>query len=273
VNPACIEVVEGDRPLLLAQPHVGTWLPPELEARLTATGRARTDTDWQLDRLYADLLAGATVVRARFSRYLIDVNRPPDDRCLYPGLETTGLCPTTDFDGRALYLPGREPDAAECRERLERYWRPYHAALEEQLARLRRRYDHVLLYDCHSIRSRIPRLFAGRLPDLNLGANDRRSAHPALIATAEGVLAEAEAAGYTWVTDGRFKGGYTTRHYGRPETGVSALQMELAQATYMREEPPWSWLEARAARLRPLLARLLAALLETLERRVIGDQS
>ncbi len=271
MRAACIEVIEGDRPLLLAQPHVGTWLPEAVEAGMTATGRDRTDTDWHVDRLYADLLPGATVVRARFSRYLIDPNRPPDDRSLYPGRHTTGLCPRTDFDGAPLYLPGREPDAAECRARLERYWRPYHEAIARELARLRRRFDHVLLYDCHSIRSRIPRLFAGRLPDLNLGTNDRRSAHPLLIETAERLLAEAEAEGFTRVTDGRFKGGYTTRHYGRPHTGVSALQMELAQSTYMQEAPPRSWCEERAARLRPVLARLLETLLGVLESRAIGE--
>ncbi len=271
MNAACIEVIEGDRPLLLAQPHVGIWLPEAVEARLTATGRARTDTDWHLDRLYADLLPGATIVRARFSRYLIDPNRPPDDRSLYPGRNTTGLCPLTDFDGRPLYLEGKEPDAAECSARLADYWKPYHEAIDRQLARLRRRFDHVLLYDCHSIRSRIPRLFEGRLPDLNLGTNDRRSAHPLLIETAQRVLAEAAGRGFTRVTDGRFKGGYTTRHYGRPAAGVSALQMELAQAAYMLEEPPWSWIEERAARLRPVLAGLLSALLELLEDRIIGE--
>jgi len=271
VDAARIEVIEGDRPLLLAQPHVGTWLPEAVEARLTATGRARTDTDWHVDRLYADLVPGATIVRARFSRYLIDPNRPPDDRSLYPGRNTTGLCPLTDFDGRPLYLAGREPDAAERGIRLDSYWRPYHEALDRQLARLRRRFGHVLLYDCHSIRSGIPRLFTGRLPDLNLGTDDRRSAHPLLIETAERVLAEAAERGFSRVTDGRFKGGYTTRHYGRPAAGISALQMELAQATYMREEPPWSWLEDRAERLRPVLSRLLSALLEVLEGRAIGE--
>ncbi len=271
MHAARIEVIEGDRPLLLAQPHVGTWLPEAVEARLTATGRARSDTDWHVDRLYADLVPGATIVRARFSRYLIDPNRPPDDRSLYPGQNTTGLCPLTDFDGRPLYLDGKEPDAAECGSRLAAYWKPYHETIERQLARLRRRFDHVLLYDCHSIRSRIPHLFEGRLPDLNLGTNERRSAHPRLIETAERVLAETTERGFTRVTDGRFKGGYTTRHYGRPDAGVSVLQMELAQETYMLEEPPWSWLEERATRLRPVLARLLSALLEQLEGRAIGE--
>ncbi len=273
MQPDLIEVVEGNRPLILAQPHVGLWLPREVEERLTETGRMRTDTDWHIDRLYAGLVPGATIVRARFSRYLIDPNRPPDDESLYPGRNTTGLCPLTDFDGRPLYLVGREPDAAECRQRLVRYWEPYHQALRAQIARLRRSFDHILLYDCHSIRSVIPRLFEGRLPALNLGTHDGRSAAPVLVRAAQSMLAEGERQGLDHVTDGRFKGGYTTRHYGRPGTSVSALQMELAQRTYMEECPPWQWREDRAVPLRHLLARLLEALLRILETGSLGGEA
>ena len=226
---------------------------------MTDAGRSLTDTDWHVDRLYAfaDTM-GATTVKAGFSRYVIDVNRDPSGQSLYPGQATTGLCPTTTFDGEPLYLSGEEPDAAEIEDRRQRWFEAYHQALAAQIARLKERFGTVRLYDCHSIRSVVPRLFKGTLPVLNLGTNEGRSCSPALRAQLVAVMAES---GLTHVADGRFKGGWITRHYGDPSNGIEAVQMELAQSAYMDEAPPWPYRADLAARLEPTLRRLLETLL------------
>jgi formiminoglutamase len=254
MTPVVVE--PGDGPVVLALPHVGTDLPAEVMARLNPRGRALADTDWHLDRLYAGLLPGATVLRATQHRYAIDVNRPPDGASLYPGQATTGLIPETDFDGDPIWdAPPTPTDAA---ARLAAIHAPYHARLAAELDRLRAAHGVAILWDAHSIRSRIPRLFAGRLPDLSLGTNDGASCAPAVAAAVAEIAA---ASGFTWVRDGRFKGGWTTRHHGRPAAGVHAVQMEIAQSAYLvAEVPPWIYDEAKAARLRGILAAMLAAL-------------
>ncbi len=247
---------QGDTPLLVSMPHVGLRLPDDLAARLSAPARALPDTDWHVDRLY-DFAAGlgASLIQADYSRYVVDLNRPPDDRPLYPGASGTGLCPETLFDGTPLYLKGQEPDLDEIAGRLVRFWRPYHVRLAEALAELKARHGFALLFDAHSIRSEVPRLFEGRLPDLNFGSADGASAAPDLASAMYDVCRSAE--GFTAVRDGRFTGGYITRHYGRPADGIHALQLELAQITYMDEEPPFAFDESRAGALRPTLRRLL----------------
>ncbi|HUK02115.1 MAG TPA: N-formylglutamate deformylase [Steroidobacteraceae bacterium] len=238
-----LSVTRGSAPLLLSMPHTGVQLPDGIERSLISPWRARCDTDWWVDRLY-DFAASldVTIVRTGISRTVIDVNRDPSGASLYPGLATTGLCPTTTFDGEPLYRPDAEPTARDISERTVRYFAPYHAALAAEIARLRALHPAVVLYDCHSIRSRIPRLFAGELPHFNLGTNSGASCSPALAAT---VTAVCERTPYTLVVDGRFKGGYITRHYGDPARGVHALQMELACRGYLRETPgpiaPQSW--------------------------------
>jgi N-formylglutamate deformylase len=253
-----VEVRRGDGPVVIGLPHTGTWLPDDTRDRLNETGRALADTDWHVDRLYDGLLPGATTVRATFHRYVIDANRGPDDASLYPGRNTTGLCPVTDFDGRPIWTEGAEPDAAATAARLAAFHAPYHAALAAELERVRACHGVAILYDAHSIRSRIPYLFDGRLPDLNIGTADGASCAPIL---ERAVVAAVTSDGYGHVLNGRFKGGWTTRHYGRPAEGVHAVQMELAQSTYLAAEaPPWSYDPARADRLRSLLAATLAAL-------------
>jgi formiminoglutamase len=253
-----VDITEGDGPVILGLPHTGTWLPADAAARLNDTGRALADTDWHIDRLYAGLLPGATTVRATFHRYLIDANRGPDDASLYPGQNTTGLCPLTDFDGQTIYREGQEPDAPEIAARTATYHAPYHAALAAQIERVRARHGVAILYDCHSIRSLIPFLFDGTLPDFNVGTNEGATCAPTVEAS---VLHLCRAAtGYTYVVNGRFKGGWTTRHYGRPEAGVHAIQMELAQSTYMDERPPWALVHDRADRLRGHLRLILETL-------------
>ena len=251
----------GTAPLLVSLPHDGTALPPELAARMTEAARGVPDTDWHVSRLYDFARElGASMLVPAYSRYVVDLNRPPDDASLYPGQNTTGLCPMRRFSGDAVYLPGREPSGDEVRERVERYWRPYHDALRGELERLRARHGRVLLWEGHSIRgSGLPFLFEGRLPDLNLGTANGASCSPALQARLEAVLGGQ--ADYDWVANGRFKGGHITRHYGRPADGIDAVQLELSQRTYM-DEASFDYDPPKAAALQPLLRALLQATLD-----------
>jgi N-formylglutamate deformylase len=262
-----LEVRPGSAPLVMCMPHTGTEIPAELAGRYASLWRARRDTDWWIDRLYGFAAAlGATLVRTGISRAVIDPNRDPSGASLYPGQATTELCPTTTFDGEPLYAPGGAPDAAEIGARTARYFEPYHHAIEAQLARLRAVHPVVVLYDCHSIRSRVPRLFEGLLPNFNLGTFSGASCAPELAAAIE---AACSVSGFSRVTNGRFKGGYTTRHYGRPATGVHAVQMELACRGYLREpigevdEDNWPapWEDSFAAPLQTVLRDVLGACL------------
>ena len=226
----------GTQPLLLSMPHVGTDVPDAVDVRFAPCAAARADTDRHLDRLYAFAEElGVSLLSARWSRYLIDLNRPPEDSSLYPGRDTTGLCPVDTFARERLYLPGQEPGTDEIRERLARYWQPYHRQLQEELARLRALHGQVVLWDAHSIASRVPRFFEGRLPDLNFGSADGRSCAPALQDGLRDVLQRSLAGmaqarePFTFVFNGRFKGGHITRAYGRPEQGVHAIQLEMCQ--------------------------------------------
>ena len=247
----------GQSPLVISLPHAGRRIPGALALRLTAAARAVPDTDWHVERLYGFAReAGAGWLEPRLSRYVVDLNRPPDDAPLYPGQVSTGLCPAYSFAGEPLYADS-PPDAAEVDARRTQYWEPYHARLEALLAAARERHGFAVLLDAHSIRSEVPRLFAGRLADINVGTNDGRSCDPGLRAA---VMAAVEAAAaFTSVLDGRFKGGYITRHYGDPRRGVHAVQIELAQAAYMDEggtgyDPP------RAAPLVAVLRTVVAVL-------------
>lgn len=251
-----VEVVPGDSPIILGLPHTGTWLPDDIRARLNARGQVLADTDWHIERLYDGLLAGATTVRATFHRYVIDANRGPDDASLYPGQNTTGLVPLTDFDGEPIWEV--EPSEAEVADRKQRFHAPYHTALAAEIARVRAKHGLAVLYDCHSIRSQIPFLFEGTLPDFNIGTNSGASCAPAIEAATQEV---AFATGRPAVVNGRFKGGWTTRHYGRPAENVHAIQMELAQLTHLASElPPFAYDEAKADALRVTLKEILQRL-------------
>ena len=254
-------LTSGTAPLLVSFPHAGTEIPDDLAARMTPEALQRADVDWHLPRLYDFVHAmGASTIAARFARHVIDLNRPPEDTSLYPGQDVTGLLPLDTFRKEPLYLPGQGPRDGEAAERVERYWRPYHDALRAELERLRARHGSVVLWDAHSIASVMPRFFDGKLPDLNLGTADGRSCAPAMQAAAEAVLAgQAE---FTHVSNGRFKGGHITRFYGSPERGVHALQLEMCQSTYMDETAPFAYRSDLAARVQPLLERMLNAVLE-----------
>jgi formiminoglutamase len=251
------EVFQGDSPIVLGLPHTGTYVPDEIMAELNPRGRGLDDTDWHIHTLYDGVLAGTTTVRATFHRYVIDANRDPSGASLYPGQNTTGLVPLTDFDGHDIWV--NPPDAAAMAARHQAFHTPYHAALRAELERVRDLHGVAILYDCHSIRSCIPFLFAGTLPDFNIGTNMGTTCAPAIEAATQ--MACAAASGYTSITNGRFKGGWTTRHYGRPDEGIHAIQMELAQSTYLTAEAhPWTLDAGKAARLRPHLTSILTQL-------------
>jgi N-formylglutamate deformylase len=246
---------QGTAPLLVSVPHCGIELPAELAHRLVPRACEVEDTDWFLERLYAFATKlGASLLVPRYSRYLIDLNRPSENTPMYPGRNNTELCPTRFFTGEPLYLPGQAPDDAEVAERVARYWRPYHQALADELARLRAAHGHVVLFDAHSIKSELPWLFDGVLPHMNLGTVEGTSCAPGLREGLAQVLASQSR--YSHVVDGRFKGGHITRAHGRPAEGVHAVQLEMCWRSYMDETPP-RWNDARAAEVLPLLHDLV----------------
>jgi N-formylglutamate deformylase len=257
-------LIKGTAPLLVSLPHDGTALPAAIEARVTDAGKRVPDTDWHVGRLYTFARElGASVIVPRWSRYVADLNRDPRGRALYPGRSETSLTPVTTFAGEPIYAAGDEPGDAEIALRRELYWQPYHEALADELDRMRREHPRVVLWDGHSIRSRVPMFFDGKLPDFNLGTAGGKSCSPALQVRLTEVLrerADIHADGYSHVVNGRFQGGYITRHYGRPETGVEAVQLELAQSTYMDEES-FEYLPERAAPVQAVIRELLGACL------------
>jgi N-formylglutamate amidohydrolase len=254
----------GEGALIVSAPHVGTLLPDALAARLTPPGRALVDTDWDVDRLYAFAAElGATTLRARYSRYVVDLNRDPGGVSLYPGAHTTGLCATETFEGEPLYVPGDEPSEAEVAERRAAYWEPYHAALRAEIERVREAHGYALLLDAHSIWGRLPLLFEGELPDVNLGTNLGASCDSELT---DALVAAVTDSPYSHVVNGRFKGGYITRHYGDPARGVQAVQIELNQRTYLADGSRTEWDGAKAARLSAVLRPACEALLAYGER-------
>ena len=248
----------GTLPFLVSMPHVGTDIPDDIAARLSPEALIRPDTDWHLPELYGFLEEmGVSTISARWSRYLIDLNRPPEDTNLYPGMDTTGLCPVDTFGRESLYLPGRTPDEAEVRRRLERYWMPYHEQLRTELARLKREFGRVVLWDAHSIASQVPRFFEGRLPDLNFGTADGKSCDPGMEAAVVGVSRAQEQ--FSIAVNGRFKGGHITRKYGQPQDGVHAIQLEMCQCLYMNEAAPFEYRPEVAAKVQPLLMDMIGA--------------
>jgi len=251
----------GHLPLLVSMPHVGTDIPDDVAATLMPCAAARADTDWHLTALYHFVEEmGASMLSARWSRYLIDLNRPPENTNLYPGQDTTGLCPVDTFGRERLYREGMEPDEAEVRRRLDLYWRPYHEQLRAELERLLALHGKVVLWDAHSIASQVPRFFEGRLPDLNFGTADGKSCSLGL----EGAmikLAQAQDQ-FSFVFNGRFKGGHITRFYGNPAGGVHAIQLEMAQSLYMNEAAPFDYRPDLAGQVQPLLRELLGAAVE-----------
>jgi N-formylglutamate deformylase len=253
-------VNRGNAPLLVSMPHIGTEIPEDLRGDYVPRALAVEDTDWHLAHLYNCLPAlGASVLRPRYSRYVIDLNRPPDDAPMYPGAANTELCPTRFFNGDPLYREGRQPSPEEQQRRRGLYWQPYHDALRQELDRIKAEHGFALLWDAHSIRSQIPWLFEGVLPDLNIGTADGASAHASI--TQAAADAAARYGDVTHVVNGRFKGGYITRHYGDPANHVHALQLEMCQSLYMSERAPYAYKDARAAGVQPVIRDMMASAL------------
>ena len=247
----------GTTPLFVSLPHNGTALPDDIAARMMPAAQRAPDTDWHVSRLYAFARElGASTIVPKYSRYVIDLNRPPDDTSLYPGQNTTGLCPLVQFSGEPIYLPEQEPPRGEIAQRVQRYWRPYHDALAGEIARIKAAHRRVVLWEGHSIRSIVPFLFDGRIPDFNLGTANGASCSPQLQQRLVDVL-EAQRE-YTFVVNGRFKGGHITRQYGKPNDGIDAVQLELAQCNYMDEEC-FEYEEVKAQKMQ----KVIRAMLET----------
>ncbi len=252
---AGITLHRGTRPLLISLPHDGTALPDDIAVRMTPRARLVPDTDWHVSRLYAFAAElGASILIPTYSRYVIDLNRPPDGAALYPGRSETGLCPLRTFAGEPIYGEGYEPTDDEIKQRINTYWRPYHDALQAELERLRVLHGHVVLWEGHSIRSEVPMFFEGRLPDFNLGTVDGASCSIKLEQRLSAVMAAQSE--YRWVVNGRFKGGYITRRYGNPDAGVDAVQLELAQCNYM-DERSFDYQEEKANKIQKLIVKLL----------------
>jgi N-formylglutamate deformylase len=250
---------QGTQPLLISLPHSGSAIPDSIKVRMTAAGKRVADTDWHVDRLYAFAIElGASIIQPHYARYVVDLNRPSDGAALYPGQRETGLVPTISFADEDIYLRGGEPDAAEIAERTRVFWRPYHEALSLEIARIHVQHGRVTLWEGHSIRSHVPMLFSGRLPDLNLGTAAGTSCNAELQTKLQSILQTQSRYGHA--VNGRFKGGYITRHYGAPEQGLDAVQMEIAQCNYM-DEDTFEYLPERAAELQPLLREMLIACL------------
>lgn len=250
----------GDRPLLVSVPHAGREIPAELQPRLQPRALGVEDTDWHLERLYDFVRGlGASLLLPRFSRYVVDLNRPPDNTPMYPGANNTELCPTRFFTGEPLYLDGQAPTDDEVQQRVARYWRPYHEALDAEIARVRADHGHVVLFDAHSIKSELPWLFEGTLPALNLGTAGGTACDPSLRDALAAVLAAQDR--HSHVVDGRFKGGHITRRYGAPADGVHAVQLEMCWRCYLEESDPSEWHALRAGEITPLLRRLVETML------------
>ena len=249
---------QGTRPLLVSMPHVGTHIPDLLKRRMMPIAHTVPDTDWHLEQLYdfAEEL-GASILVATHSRYVVDLNRPPDNANLYPGQDTTSLCPIDTFAKQPIYRMGEEPDDTEIRHRVGTYWKPYHAKLQEELARLKAEHGCALLWDAHSIASQVPRFFEGKLTDFNLGTAGGESCRPEI--GAKMLEIAQSASNYTSVLNGRFKGGYITRTYGKPAEGVEAVQLELSEVTYMDEPHPFGYRKDLAGEVQPHLRAMLEA--------------
>jgi N-formylglutamate deformylase len=253
------QLISGNSPLLISIPHVGTSLPSSIINKLTPEALQLPDVDWHLNLLY-DFANdyNVSILSAKFARYVIDLNRAPNNTSLYPGQDVTGLCPIDTFAKQAIYMDGQQPDENEIKRRIKQYWTPYHQQLTAELERLNAIHGIAILWDAHSIASKVPRFFNGLLPDLNFGTADSSSCDIKLekalaLTMSQSIFSK----NYSYVFNGRFKGGYITRHYGKPHMNIHAIQLEMCQSTYMEEVPPYQYHVELALKIKPLLAELI----------------
>ncbi len=255
---------EGSSPLLISIPHVGTTLPKEIACNLTTEAMRLADVDWHLDLLY-DMAQDFNIstLSAEYARYVIDLNRSPENTSLYPGQDVTGLCPIDTFAKEPIYQDGAQPSEHEIQKRIEQYWLPYHQKLASELARIKAIHGVAILWEAHSIASQVPRFFTGQLPDLNFGTADTSSCDTSLQQALAATMRESpHAKKYNYVFNGRFKGGYITRHYGVPSQHIHAVQLEMSQRIYMEESPPYKYDSELAKNVKPLLSALLQTCLD-----------
>lgn len=252
----------GTLPIIISIPHTGTYVPDTILERFTTPAKQLPDTDWHLDKLYAFARSmGIHMLVATHARYVVDLNRAPDGKSLYPGKFTTGLCPTTQFDGSPIYQNGMEIDDKEIQNRIQTYWQPYHNKLQSIVDELKSKNKRVIVFDAHSIRSQEPKLFDGILPNLNLGTADGQSARQELTTKLATYCSNTN---YSSVLNGRFKGGYITRYYGNPAQGVDAIQLEMTQINYMNESVPFTYDYDKAKKCQDMLCGLLSILVDEL---------
>lgn len=251
-------LIKGTTPLMISMPHNGQKIAPEILGEMNPKGAEISDTDWYMDKLYDFAIAlGATILMPKYNRYVIDLNRDTKGVNLYPGANSTELCPTTAFDLTPLYREGCEPSTQEIQRRIEKYWQPYHDALQTELNALKAEFGQVVLLDAHSILSHVPRFFSGKLPDFNFGTVDGASCDAALLAQVEA----SDFSPYTTIANGRFKGGFITRAYGKPDDGIHAIQLELSQSTYM-DENTLEYNHSLAEAVKPKLKAMVQSLID-----------
>lgn len=263
------DLKHGNSPLIISIPHAGTFVPEDIKSRFTDIAHHVPDTDWFVQKLYVEYAKqhDATVITANYSRYVVDLNRPADGTPLYPGQACLPICPPQSFDGDNIYQDGAAPTQEDINQRISAYWQPYHDEISTQIKRIKEQHGYAILYDAHSIRQTVPRLFDGALPVLNLGTVNGKSCHPFIENAAH---MAAEDSNYDCILNGRFIGGYITRHYGNPDAQVHALQMELAQSAYMDEDTV-TYDEEKAEKLKTVLSSILNAMTDNARTRVITE--
>ncbi len=255
-------LIEGEGPVLISVPHASLSVPEDIADRLNANGALLADADWHIDTIAKGLTGPASVVCAGFHRYVIDANRDPSGASLYPGQATTDLIPLTDFDGKPIWKEGAEPTTADIDERRFSYHAPYHEALAGELYRLKEKHGIAVLFDVHSIRSVVPRLFEGTLTPFNVGTDYTKTCAPVFEEVATRLFRESAET----VLNGRFRGGWTVRHHGQPAQNVHAVQIEMAQSLYMEEAPPFGLNREGGAFIGEVLARVAEGLAAAAER-------
>jgi len=233
VSVFTVKEIGEPSPLVISVPHDGGTMAPGMIERLQPYAADCPDRDHLIAAVFDFDDLPHTRIKAEYSRYVVDLNRPADGDALYPGQPETGVCPITGFDDRPLYRPSQAPEEEEIKQRIERYWQPYHNELAQLIDRAKDRFGYCLLIDAHSIDDVVPRFFTGTLPNINVGTFAGKSCD----AKYKNIITDAlsQQGIYSWVINDRFKGGYITRHYGQPKNHVHAIQLEHGKSIYARD--------------------------------------